>query len=78
MFWQAIIIGEGLGSSSSLGYESAIEEAASGFSSFLTNADWKSVIKGPYASGGLADFTGPAWLDGSRSHPELVLNAQDT
>lgn len=31
-----------------------------------------------FATGGLADFTGPAWLDGSRSHPELVLNSQDT
>ena len=31
-----------------------------------------------YASGGLADFTGPAWLDGTRSNPELVLNARDT
>ena len=31
-----------------------------------------------YKSGGLADFTGPAWLDGSKSRPELVLNARDT
>jgi len=31
-----------------------------------------------FASGGLADFTGPAWLDGTNSKPELVLNAQDT
>lgn len=31
-----------------------------------------------YATGGLADFTGPAWLDGTKSAPELVLNAQDT
>jgi TP901 family phage tail tape measure protein len=34
---------------------------------------WKS-----YQTGGLADFTGPAWLDGTKSKPELVLNAQDT
>ena len=33
---------------------------------------------GMFASGGLADFTGPAWLDGTRSHPELVLNSRDT
>jgi hypothetical protein len=26
----------------------------------------------------LADFTGPAWLDGTKSKPELVLNARDT
>ena len=31
-----------------------------------------------FATGGLADFTGPAWLDGTKSHPELVLNARDT
>lgn len=31
-----------------------------------------------YASGGLANFTGPAWLDGSFANPELVLNATDT
>ena len=31
-----------------------------------------------YASGGLASKTGPAWLDGTPSKPELILNAQDT
>jgi hypothetical protein len=31
-----------------------------------------------YETGGLADFTGPAWLDGTKAHPELVLNARDT
>jgi len=31
-----------------------------------------------YKTGGLADFTGPAWLDGTKSKPELVLNARDT
>lgn len=31
-----------------------------------------------FATGGLADFTGPAWLDGTKSKPELVLNAKDT
>lgn len=31
-----------------------------------------------YASGGLADFTGPAWLDGTKSRPELILNQRDT
>ena len=31
-----------------------------------------------YATGGLADFTGPAWLDGTPSQPELVLNSKDT
>lgn len=31
-----------------------------------------------YKTGGLADYTGPAWLDGSKAHPELVLNSKDT
>lgn len=33
---------------------------------------------GAFKTGGLADFTGPAWLDGTKSKPELVLNQQDT
>ena len=31
-----------------------------------------------YKTGGLADFTGPAWLDGTKSKPEMVLNQRDT
>lgn len=31
-----------------------------------------------FKTGGVADFTGPAWLDGTKSRPELVLNARDT
>jgi hypothetical protein len=31
-----------------------------------------------YKTGGLADFTGPAWLDGTPSKPEYVLNADQT
>lgn len=31
-----------------------------------------------FEHGGLADFTGPAWLDGSKSRPEIVLNPQDS
>lgn len=31
-----------------------------------------------YKKGGLADFTGPAWMDGTKSKPEAVLNARDT
>lgn len=31
-----------------------------------------------YKKGGLANFTGPAWLDGTKSRPEAVLNARDT
>ena len=31
-----------------------------------------------YQTGGLADFTGPAWLDGTKSRPEYILNADQT
>ena len=34
-------------------------------------------LKG-YKTGGLADFTGPAWLDGTKAHPEYILNAEQT
>jgi len=46
---------------------------------------WKQALEGrdgwkgiQYATGGLNTVTGPAWLDGTKSKPELVLNAQDT
>ena len=35
-------------------------------------------LKTSFKTGGIADFTGPAWLDGTPSKPELVLNARDT
>lgn len=31
-----------------------------------------------YKTGGIADFTGPAWLDGTKSKPEIILNQQDS
>ena len=31
-----------------------------------------------FLRGGMADFTGPAWLDGTKSAPEAVLNASQT
>lgn len=31
-----------------------------------------------FADGGLVNFTGPAWVDGSRSRPEAFLSAEDT
>ena len=31
-----------------------------------------------YKKGGLVEQTGPAWLDGTKSRPEMVLNARDT
>lgn len=34
---------------------------------------WKA-----YETGGLVDYTGPAWVDGTKNRPELMLNASDT
>lgn len=31
-----------------------------------------------FKKGGFADYTGPAWLDGTKQHPEAVLNALQT
>lgn len=31
-----------------------------------------------YATGGLVDFTGPAWVDGTKSKPEAFLNPYQT
>lgn len=35
--------------------------------------DAKGTIKS-YMRGGIADFTGPAWLDGTKTNPERILN----
>lgn len=31
-----------------------------------------------YATGGLVDYTGPAWVDGTQDEPEAFLSAEDT
>ena len=31
-----------------------------------------------YATGGLVDYTGPAWVDGTKSKPEAFLSSEDT
>lgn len=46
-----------------------------GFTGWIKVDDLKPLA---YEQGGLANFTGPAWLDGTRSKPEIVLNAEDT
>lgn len=61
--------------------------AKKGFNAAFGDGAWKKyynkAVKNKktayaYKSGGLASYTGPAWLDGTPSKPELVLNAQDT
>lgn len=36
------------------------------------------IVRGKFATGGVANYTGLAWLDGTPSEPERVLNAQQT
>lgn len=49
---------------------------------FMDNSNgvsaWFAASAVTFKTGGLADFTGPAWLDGTKSHPEYVLNAEQT
>ena len=40
--------------------------------------NYKKATALAFATGGLANYTGPAWLDGTPSKPELVLNSTDT
>ena len=44
------------------------------------NAAYSSAVqtKYIYKRGGLIDFTGPAWVDGTPMQPESILNAYDT
>ncbi len=46
-------------------------------SSGVTGWFKKSDVKA-YKTGGLANFTGPAWLDGTPSKPEIILNQKDS
>lgn len=49
---------------------------------FLQNDIDKSMpnftMQKKFAQGGMVDFTGPAWVDGTKSRPEAFLNADDT
>ena len=58
------------------GYVLVRHHKTSGYTGWFKSSAIKSVPQ--YKKGGLADFTGPAWLDGTKSSPELILNAKDT
>jgi hypothetical protein len=53
------------------------ENTESDFASALNQLKLILVYK-QYATGGVADFTGPAWLDGTKTKPEIVLNQTDS
>lgn len=50
-----------------------------GFEEFV-NTGWvnPAMLKKKYATGGLVDYTGPAWVDGTKTKPEAFLSATDT
>ena len=48
------------------------------YSEIKKHRNYKTATALKFATGGLANYTGPAWLDGTPSKPELVLNATDT
>lgn len=56
-------------------FQKAMGISADGIVGNTTRAKFKAK---KYLTGGLADYTGPAWLDGTKSRPELILNAKDT
>lgn len=58
------------------GYILTQHHSTTGYTGWFKPSSITKVTK--YKTGGLADFTGPAWLDGTKSSPELVLNQQDT
>ena len=44
----------------------------------LSTTNHSSSLLKRYASGGTVDYTGPAWVDGTKSHPEAFLSAYQT
>lgn len=44
----------------------------------LLKKDGEDWVEHKFAKGGLVDYTGPAWVDGSPSDPEAFLSAADT
>lgn len=45
---------------------------------FMSKVKGSVLQKKKYAKGGLVDYTGPAWVDGTKSSPEAFLSAKDT
>ncbi len=56
----------------------AVKKANIGFQAAKVDKNGSPTEYKLFKTGGLADFTGPAWLDGTKTKPELVLNQQDT
>ena len=48
------------------------------YSEIKKHKNYKKATALAFKTGGIADYTGPAWLDGTPSKPELILNSTDT
>lgn len=66
---------------------SGVTDAASAYAAYVRKTKEDNMVKKAgtaspayiaYADGGLVDFTGPAWVDGTKSKPEAFLDAEDT
>ena len=73
----------GYGKTKDDAYKNAKEEAESkrpgGYivsSDYIPNDEKSRMLH--YANGGLVDFTGPAWVDGTKTKPESFLDSTDT
>lgn len=44
----------------------------------ITVRNQRNTIFGHYKKGGLVNYTGPAWVDGSKNEPEAFLSAKQT
>jgi hypothetical protein len=58
--------------------DDVLKDINGGGLAFLNASTEAIYTKYKFETGGLADFTGPAWLDGTKSRPEYVLNADQT
>lgn len=61
------------------GYYTDEKKASADLNKLMTSS--KGTFKGflkQFAEGGLVNFTGPAWVDGTSSRPEAFLSADDT
>ena len=61
--------------------KAAAEAEAARYNKIKNNSPFKIgpyVLPSAYASGGLVDYTGPAWVDGTKKKPEAFLDYEDT
>lgn len=59
-------------------YKADIKTYKGGHGDYISYIAASTTYFKKYKTGGLADYTGPAWLDGTKSKPELVLNQKET